>query len=79
MQVDTGCRKLKARRNPQLGLQLAQGSIYSVDDAEPSSDDAESSPHQIAAFATSFRHSVMASEARSTRRGSCGSIRDIRR
>jgi hypothetical protein len=56
MQAEIGRRKLQMRGNPECGSQLAQGSIHI-------GNERATSRHEIAAFATSFRHSVLASEA----------------
>ena len=56
MQAEIGRRKLQMRGNPECGSQLAQGSIHI-------GSESATSRHEIAAFATSFRHSVLASEA----------------
>ena len=71
MRAQFGQTNLQGRGDPECGPRLAQGSIH------PGEDSATLS-HQVAAFATSFRHSVVACEARYTRRGGHGSIGDCR-
>jgi hypothetical protein len=71
MQAEIGRRKLQMRGNPECGSQLAQSSIHI-------GSESATSRQEIAAFATSFRHSAVASEARYTRRGGRGSIGDRR-
>lgn len=62
MQVEIVRSRLGTRGEPVFRSPLAQASIRRGDDEEAVS-------HQIAAFATSFRHSVLASEAASARQG----------
>ena len=56
MQAKIGRRKLQMRGNPKCGSQRAQGSIHI-------GSESATSRQEIAAFATSFRQSVLASEA----------------
>ena len=61
MQAEIGRGNLETQGDLELGSWLAKVSIRPADDGESLS-------HQIASFRTSFRQSVMASGARSTRR-----------
>jgi hypothetical protein len=62
MRAEVGRVKAKDASNPTCGSQLAQGSIHN-------GDERATSQHEIAAIATSFRHSVIVSEARFMRDG----------
>ena len=62
MRAESGRVKARDASDPKCGSQLGQDSIHN-------GDDHARSQHEMAAIATSFRHSVMASEARFLRDG----------